>query len=66
MRLAVLSTRPDRACVPLSLLYSEYRGLKLPGRGADHLCPPSAEVKDRVIPSAPLLCLNPLAPEFYI
>jgi hypothetical protein len=37
--------RPDRLWVPLDLLSNMYRGVKWPGREADHSPPASAEVK---------------------
>jgi len=42
----------DRPWLPPSLLYNPYRlsflGIELPRSGADHLFPPSSEVKGRV------------------
>jgi hypothetical protein len=47
----IFRTRPDRPCVPPSLVYMgtvSFPGVKRPGRGVDH--PPSsdAEVKERI------------------
>jgi hypothetical protein len=56
-----LHTRPDRGCVPPSLLYSAchgcFPGAKRPGRGADH--PSKSRPKGRLgsaVPVVPLLC----------
>jgi hypothetical protein len=48
----IFSTRPDRSWGLPSLLYNGYRvsfpGVKLPGRGVDHLPSSSTRVKERV------------------
>jgi len=49
----IFSTRLDRPSVPPGLLYNGYRvlleGVKLPGRGVNHLPPSSAEFRERVV-----------------
>jgi len=49
----IFSTRLDRPSSPPGLLYNGYRvlleGVKLPGRGVNHLSPSSAEFRERVV-----------------
>jgi len=58
----IFRTRPDRPCVPPSLLYNGYRfsfqGVKQLGRGVNHPLPSSAEVKE----SADLYLYSPFGP----